>query len=64
MGYPSEKWRNVYKALQVLDFILKRGSEHSVVDAKEEFPDMLERLSRFNFIGADGRDYGVNVRIK
>jgi len=64
MKYPPEKWRNVYKALQVLEFILKRGSEYGVAEAKEEFPEHLEPLTRFTYIGPDGRDYGINVRVR
>ena len=25
LGYPAAKWRNVYKGLTVLEFLLKRG---------------------------------------
>lgn len=28
LGYPPQKWRNVYKALTVLEFLLKRGAWH------------------------------------
>lgn len=27
LGYPAAKWRNVYKGLTVLEFLLKRGAE-------------------------------------
>lgn len=29
LGYPPQKWRNVYKALTVLEFLLKRGERQS-----------------------------------
>ncbi len=29
LGYPAAKWRNVYKGLTVLDFLLKRGSDQA-----------------------------------
>eukprot|EP00210_Caulerpa_lentillifera_P003024 g2887.t1 len=51
-------------ALQVLEFILKRGSERHVEAAKFEFMDLLDGLKDFNFIGDDGRDYGINVRVR
>lgn len=50
--------------MQVLEFILKRGSETHIADAKTEFIELLEELKDFNYIGADGRDYGVNVRVR
>jgi ENTH domain len=34
LGYPAAKWRNVYKALTVLEFLLKRGSEQGAVGAR------------------------------
>ena len=27
LGYPHAKWRNVYKGLTLLEFLLKRGPE-------------------------------------
>ena len=52
------------QALQVLEFILKRGGEEGVRQAKEEFPDLLKELEAFSYIGPDGRDYGINVRVR
>ena len=34
------------------------------MEAKEEFPEHLEALSKFAYIGPDGRDYGINVRVR
>eukprot|EP00210_Caulerpa_lentillifera_P004338 g4137.t1 len=64
LQYPPEKWRNVYKALQVLEFLLKRGSETHIEDAKINFSELLENLKDFDFVGTDGRDYGVKIRMK
>lgn len=50
--------------MQVLEFILKRGSEAHIADARTEFIEILKELKDFNYIGADGRDYGVNVRVR
>ena len=30
LGYPPDKWRNVYKALTVLEFLLKRGASYLI----------------------------------
>ena len=48
----------------MLEFILKRGGDEGIDKAKEEFPERLEELSTFTYIGPDGRDYGVNVRVR
>eukprot|EP00884_Botryococcus_braunii_P012642 jgi/Botrbrau1/21379/Bobra.0216s0001.1 len=62
LGYPPEKWRNVYKALTVLEFLLKRGSDQCVTLAREEMMYRLEDLEKFQYSAADGRDQGINVR--
>lgn len=62
LAYPAEKWRNVYKALTVLEFLLTRGSDASVAIARDEvLPRLLDLAERF-FYYADGRDHGLNVR--
>eukprot|EP00192_Tetraselmis_astigmatica_P024769 CAMPEP_0117676278 /NCGR_PEP_ID=MMETSP0804-20121206/16072_1 /TAXON_ID=1074897 /ORGANISM="Tetraselmis astigmatica, Strain CCMP880" /LENGTH=827 /DNA_ID=CAMNT_0005485375 /DNA_START=220 /DNA_END=2703 /DNA_ORIENTATION=+ len=62
LGYPPEKWRNVYKALTVLEFILKRGSEVWVTLAKGELERKLGLLEEFEFFDEKGHDQGINVR--
>lgn len=54
----------VLKSLQVLEFILKRGGEEGIRAAKDEFPELLVSLLDFKYIGTDGRDYGINVRVR
>lgn len=62
LGYPPEKWRNVYKALVVLDFLMQRGSEQSVELTKEELAYKLADLESFAFTTPEGKDQGVNIR--
>lgn len=63
LGYPAAKWRNVYKALTVLEFLLKRGSDACVAIAGDDMMFRLDHLARnFDYFGADGRDHGINVR--
>ncbi|KAG2490744.1 hypothetical protein HYH03_010899 [Edaphochlamys debaryana] len=59
----EHKWRCVYKALQVLEFLLKRGSPQCLAAAGELLVP-LAALSNFQHVGADGRDYGLNVRVR
>ncbi len=62
LGYPPAKWRNVYKALTVLEFLLKRGAERCVALARADLAPVLEDLEGFQFVSPEGRDQGVNVR--
>ncbi|DBB12606.1 hypothetical protein WJX82_010253 [Trebouxia sp. C0006] len=61
LGYPNMKWRNVYKALTVLEFLIKRGSDQCVENA-QNLKMRLEDLQVFEYTSPDGRDHGVNVR--
>ena len=62
LGYPPEKWRNVFKALTVLDFLVRRGSERCVALAREELACKLGDMERFAYVAPDGRDHGASVR--
>lgn len=63
LGYPPNKWRNVYKALTVLEFLVRRGSDACVARATEELGPKLDALSTgFAYTSPSGRDMGVNVR--
>lgn len=54
----------LFQALQVLEFLTKRGSDHCIAFAKDDIQDCLKNLRHFDYVGTDGRDYGVNVRIR
>ena len=63
LGYPPHKWRNVYKGLTVLEYLLRHGSDACVDRARRGLVPRLEALSTgFTYVAADGRDMGVNVR--
>lgn len=57
----AEEWRQIYKALQLLEFLIKHGSERVVDDARSHLT-LLKMLRQFHFIDANGKDQGVNVR--
>jgi len=61
LDYPPDKWRNVYKSLSVIEFIVKRGSEDAVRKSKG-FIQRLEYLESFAYITPDSRDVGGNIR--
>ncbi|KAJ1820138.1 Epsin-3, clathrin recruitment and traffic between the Golgi and endosome, partial [Coemansia sp. RSA 2599] len=54
-------WRQVYKALQLLEFLIKNGSER-VVDEIRSHITIVKMLKNFHHIDANGKDQGINVR--
>ncbi|EFA10721.1 epsin-like protein [Tribolium castaneum] len=59
----KQHWRRIYKALLVLNYLVKNGSERVVTSAREHIYD-LRSLENFSFIDDMGKDQGVNIRHK
>ncbi len=57
----AEEWRQIYKALQLLEFLIKHGSERVIDDARSHLT-LLKMLRQFHFIDQNGKDQGINVR--
>lgn len=57
----AEEWRQIYKALQLLEFLIKNGSERVIDDARGHV-SLLKMLRQFHFIDQNGKDQGINVR--
>ena len=57
----AEEWRQIYKALQLMEFLVKNGSERVVDDARSHL-SLLKMLRQFHFIDQNGKDQGINVR--
>lgn len=57
----AEEWRQIYKALQLLEFLIKHGSERVIDDARSHLT-LLKMLRQFHFIDPNGKDQGINVR--
>ena len=57
----AEEWRQIYKALQLLEFLIKNGSERVIDDARSHL-SLLKMLRQFHFIDQNGKDQGLNVR--
>lgn len=49
------------QALQLLEFLVKNGSERVVDDARSHM-SLLRMLRQFHFIDMNGKDQGINVR--
>ncbi|KAJ8363979.1 hypothetical protein SKAU_G00128100 [Synaphobranchus kaupii] len=59
----GKNWRHVYKALTLLDYLIKTGSERVALQCKENI-FTIQTLKDFQHIDRDGKDQGVNVREK
>lgn len=57
----ADEWRQIYKGLQLLEFLIKNGSEKVIDDARSHLT-LLKMLRQFHFIDTNGKDQGVNVR--
>ncbi|KAJ2744432.1 Epsin-3, clathrin recruitment and traffic between the Golgi and endosome [Coemansia sp. BCRC 34301] len=54
-------WRQVYKALQLIEYLVKSGSERVVDDVRSHIT-IIKMLKNFHHIDASGKDQGINVR--
>ncbi|XP_075958700.1 clathrin interactor 1-like [Anarhichas minor] len=59
----KKNWRRVYKALLLLAYLIRNGSERVVTSAREHIYD-LRSLENYNLIDENGKDQGINVRQK
>ncbi|KAJ3182567.1 Epsin-3, clathrin recruitment and traffic between the Golgi and endosome [Gaertneriomyces sp. JEL0708] len=53
------QWRQVYKALQLLEYLMKNGSER-VIDSAREHSYELRALRNFHYVDDKGKDQGIN----
>ncbi|KAI0261974.1 hypothetical protein BC834DRAFT_893487 [Gloeopeniophorella convolvens] len=61
MEKEARQWRQIYKALQLLEYLIKHGSERVVDDARSHV-STLKMLRSFHYIDDKGKDQGINVR--
>ncbi|XP_029456498.1 epsin-3 isoform X2 [Rhinatrema bivittatum] len=59
----GKNWRHVYKALTLLDYLVKTGSEKVAHQCRENL-FTIQTLKDFQFLDRDGKDQGINVREK
>ena len=52
------------QALTVLEYLLKNGSDQCVHLTQAEIVFKLEDLAAFEYVSVEGRDQGVNVRLR
>uniref|UniRef100_A0A3B3SV78 Epsin 2 n=1 Tax=Paramormyrops kingsleyae TaxID=1676925 RepID=A0A3B3SV78_9TELE len=63
LGDRGKNWRHVYKALTLLEYLVKTGSERVALQCRENILG-LQVLAEFRYVDRDGRDRGVGVREK
>eukprot|EP01047_Picozoa_sp_COSAG01_P082247 COSAG01_NODE_16714_length_1212_cov_1.084456_1_plen_194_part_01 len=54
-------WRQCYKALNVVEYLIVNGSERCIGEARDMNYD-VRGLERFQHIDREGKDQGVNIR--
>jgi epsin len=54
-------WRNIYKTLLLLDYIIRNGSERVVNEARQN-SYQIKSLSAVHFVDSDGIDRGLSIR--
>uniref|UniRef100_A0A673VWC2 Epsin 1a n=1 Tax=Salmo trutta TaxID=8032 RepID=A0A673VWC2_SALTR len=59
----GKNWRHVYKAMTLMEYLIKTGSERVAQQCRENIY-AVQTLKDFQFIDRDGKDQGVNVREK
>ncbi|KAJ9107471.1 hypothetical protein QFC21_000924 [Naganishia friedmannii] len=57
----ARDWRQIYKALTLLEYLVKNGSERVVDDARSHVAT-IKMLRSFHYIDEKGKDQGINVR--
>ncbi|KAF8606797.1 ENTH-domain-containing protein [Ceratobasidium sp. AG-I] len=61
MEKEAAQWRQIYKALQLLEYLIKHGSERVVDDARSHI-STVKMLRNFHYIDDKAKDQGINIR--
>ena len=57
----AHEWRQIYKSLQLMEYLIKNGSERFVDDARANV-SLVSMLKSFHYIDSKGVDQGINIR--
>lgn len=55
------QWRQIYKALTLLEYLVKNGAERVVDDSRSRIRT-ISALRSFHYIDNSGKDQGINIR--
>ena len=61
-GEGNENWRQIYKTMLVIEFLVAQGGEQCPRELAVEFIPRLKELQEFTYVDPTGRDQGINVR--
>ena len=61
MDTEASEWRQIYKSLQLLEYLVKNGAERVVDDARAHV-STIKILRNFHYTDEKGKDQGINVR--
>ncbi|XP_077413569.1 epsin-3 isoform X2 [Vanacampus margaritifer] len=59
----GKNWRHVYKALTLLDYLVKTGSTRVAQECRDNIYS-IQTLKDFQYIDRDGEDQGIHIREK
>ncbi|RKP05931.1 ENTH-domain-containing protein [Thamnocephalis sphaerospora] len=54
------EWRQIYKSLTLLEYLIKNGAERVIDDCRSRL-SLLKSMRSFSFIDSDGKDQGLNA---
>ncbi|KAI9496773.1 hypothetical protein BDB00DRAFT_757696 [Zychaea mexicana] len=57
----ARQWRQIYKALVLLEYLVKNGSERVIDDARAHL-SMIKIMRNFHYIDEKGKDQGINSK--
>lgn len=57
----ANEWRQIYKSLQLVEYLVKHGLERIIDDIRANL-SLIQMLKSFHYIDSKGRDQGINVR--
>ena len=58
-----QQWRQIYKTLQLLEYLIKHGSERVIDNLKDHLYE-IKQFQSYQFVDEKGKDQGVNVRFR
>lgn len=61
VDYPKEKWRQIFKALVLLEYLIKHGAER-VIEESRSHMFKLKALTSFSYKDEEGREKGTGIR--
>ncbi|KDN52411.1 ENTH-domain-containing protein [Tilletiaria anomala UBC 951] len=61
MEKEANEWRQIYKSLTLLEYLVRNGAERVVDDARSHL-STIKILRNFHYIDEKGKDQGLNVR--